>query len=121
MLKQLFVRSVQKIVFTLMVNSKLRSAMFVMVARRIACISDQKLAVVATCDRSGIKAFKVPTRGRISKKDLEKVLKRKLDKAYLLCSDAHRSYGAFPKANTIPHKKSNTSKGQRSVNKRHQV
>ena len=86
-----------------------------------AGISDEKVAVVATCDRSGNKDFKVATRGRISKKDLEKVLKGKLDKADVLCSDAHRSYGAFAKANTIPHKKFNASKGQRSVDKVYHV
>ena len=51
------------------------------------------------------KDFKVATRGRISKKDLDKVLNGKLDKADVLCSDSHRSYGAFAKANTIEHKK----------------
>jgi transposase-like protein len=86
-----------------------------------AGISDEKVAVVATCDRSGNKDFKVATRGRISKKDLEKVLKGKLDKADVLCSDGHRSYGAFAKANTIPHKKFNASKGQRSVDKVYHV
>jgi hypothetical protein len=35
-----------------------------------AGISDEKVAVVATCDRSGNKDFKVATRGRPSKEDL---------------------------------------------------
>jgi len=86
-----------------------------------AGISDEKVAVVATCDRSGNKDFKVATRGRISKKDLDKVLKGKLDKADVLCSDSHKSYGAFAKANTIPHKKFNASKGQRIVDKVYHV
>jgi transposase-like protein len=86
-----------------------------------AGISDQKAAVVATCDRSGNKDFKVATRGRIGKKDLEKVLKGKLDKADVLCSDGHRGYGAFAKVNTIPHKNFNASKGQRSVDKVYHV
>lgn len=86
-----------------------------------AGVSDEKVAVVATCDRSGNKDFKVATRGRISKKDLEKVLKGKLDKIDVLCSDSHRSYGAFARANTISHKKFNASKGQRTVDKVYHV
>lgn len=86
-----------------------------------AGISDEKVAVVATCDRSGNKDFKVATRGRISKKDLDTLLKGKLDKAEVLCSDSHRSYGAFAKANNITHKKFNASKGQRTVEKVYHV
>src|SRR5690625_7303904 len=55
-----------------------------------AGISDEKVAVIATCDRSGNKDFKVATRGRISKKYLVRVLGGKLDKGSILCSDAHR-------------------------------
>lgn len=84
-------------------------------------ISDEKVAVVATCDRSGNKDFKVATTGRISKKDLDNLLKGKLDKAEVLCSDGHRSYGAFAKANGITHKKFNASKGQRTVEKVYHV
>jgi transposase-like protein len=76
-------------------------------------ISDEKVAVVATCDRSGNKDFKVATTGRISKKDL--------DKADILCSDGHRSYGAFAKSNDIEHKKFNASKGKRVVDKIYHV
>ncbi len=86
-----------------------------------AGISDEKVAVVATCDRSGNKDFKVATKGRISKKDLDCVIRGKLDKAEVLCSDSHRSYGAFAKANTLEHKKFNTSKGQRTVDKIYHV
>jgi transposase-like protein len=86
-----------------------------------AGVSDEKVAVVATCDRSGNKDFKVATRGRISKKDLDKILKEKLDKADVLCSDSHRSYGAFTKANSITHKKINASKGQKTVDKVYHV
>jgi len=71
-----------------------------------AGISDEKVAVAATCDRFGNKDFKVATRGRISKKDLDNLLKGKLDKAEVLCSDGHRSYGAFAKTNDLTHKKS---------------
>jgi len=86
-----------------------------------AGISDEKVAVIATCDRSGNKDFRVATRGRISKKDLEKALTGKLDKAEVLCSDSHRSYGAFAKAKKLTHKKFNASKGQRTVDKVYHV
>ena len=86
-----------------------------------AGISDQKIAVIATCDRSRNKDFKVTTTGRIGKKDLEKVGKGKLDKASVLCTDSHRSYGAFAKENTFTHKKFNASKGQRAVDKVYHV
>ena len=82
-----------------------------------AGISDEKVAVIATCDRSGNKDFKVATRGRISKRDLDNILKGKLDKADVLCSDSHRSYGAFAKSSKITHKKFNASKGQKTVDK----
>ncbi|MEW7280656.1 IS1595 family transposase [Aquimarina sp. 2201CG1-2-11] len=84
-------------------------------------ISNEKVAVVATCDRSGHKDFKVATTGRISKKDLDKVLKGKFDKAQVLCSDSHRSYTAFTKSMDITHKKFNASKGQRAVDKVYHV
>ena len=86
-----------------------------------AGVSNEKVAVIATCDRSGNKDFKVATRGRISKKDLEKALNGKLDKAEVLCSDSHRSYGAFAKASAVEHKKFNASKGQRAVDKVYHV
>ena len=86
-----------------------------------AGVSNEKVAVIATCDRSGNKDFKVATRGRISKKDLEKALDGKLDKAEVLCSDSHRSYGAFAKASAVEHKKFNASKGQRAVDKVYHV
>lgn len=84
-------------------------------------ISDEKVAIVTTCDRSGNKNFKVATRGRIRKRDLEKVLNGKLEKAELLCGDGHKSYSAFAKRSKITHKKFNASKGQKIVDKVSQV
>jgi transposase-like protein len=86
-----------------------------------AGISNEKVAVIATCDRSGNKDFKVATKGRISKKDLDKALKGKLGKVEVLCSDSHRSYIAFAKSSSLTHKKFNASKGQRSVDKIYHV
>lgn len=78
-------------------------------------ISDEQIAVIATCDRSGNKDFTVATKGRISKKDLERVLKDRLTKAEVLCSDSHRSYTAFAKEIPAQHKKFNASKGLRKT------
>ena len=84
-------------------------------------ISNEQVAVIATCDRSGNKDFKVATQGRISKKDIKNVLQGKLDKAEVLCSDSHRSYTAFAKDIKAEHKKFNASKGQRKVEKIYHV
>ena len=84
-------------------------------------ISNEKVAIIATCDRSVNKYFEVITTGRISKKGLNKVHQEKLGKATVLCSDSHRSYGAFAKSNTIIHKKFNASKGQKTVDKIYHV
>jgi len=80
-------------------------------------ISQEQVAVIATCDRSGNKDFKVAAQGRISKKDIDKVLYGKLAKADTLCSDSHRSYTAFAKSQKLEHKKFNASKGQRVKDK----
>ena len=79
------------------------------------------MAVIASCDRSGNKDFKVATRGRISKSDLETTLQGKLAKVETLCSDSHRSYTAFAKSKKIVHKKFNAAKGQRAVDKTYHV
>lgn len=84
-------------------------------------ISDEQVAVVVTCDRKASKELRVATRGRISKKDLEKVLENKLEKAEVLCTDSHRSYTALAKSRKLPHKKFNASKGQRVKDKVYHV
>lgn len=86
-----------------------------------AGVSNEKVAVIASCDRSGNKDFKVATRGRISKSDLDTILEGKLAKVETLCSDSHRSYTAFAKDKEIIHKKFNASKGQRAVDKVYHV
>ena len=84
-------------------------------------ISDEQVAVIASCDRSGNKDMKVATMGRISKKDIAKVLDGKLSKVETLCSDSHRSYTAFAKSEQLEHKKFNASKGQRIKDKVYHV
>jgi transposase-like protein len=75
-------------------------------------ISEDKVAVIATCDRSKHKDFQVAKRGRIRKKDIERILGAKLNEKTILCTDSHRSYTAFTKANNIKHEKINVNKGQ---------
>jgi len=75
-------------------------------------ISDDKVAVILTCDRKSHKDFKVAKRGRIRKVDLENVLSGKLDKDAVLCTDSHRSYTAFAKAEGIQHQKIHARKKQ---------
>lgn len=75
-------------------------------------ISDDKVAVILTCDRKSHKDFKVAKRGRIRKVDLEKVLSGKLDQDAVLCTDSHRSYTAFAKAAGIEHQRIHARKKQ---------
>lgn len=75
-------------------------------------ISDDKVAVILTCDRKNHKDFKVAKRGRIRKVDIESVLSGKLDKEAVLCTDSHRSYTAFAKAEGIEHQKIHARKKQ---------
>lgn len=75
-------------------------------------ISEDKVAVILTCDRKTNKDLKVAKRGRIRKKDLEKALSGKLDSSSVLCTDSHRSYTAFAKAEGITHQKLHARKKQ---------
>lgn len=84
-------------------------------------ISDEQIAVVVTCDRTDNKELRVATRGRISKKDLEKIFAGKLENIETLCTDTHRSYTAFAKSQDIDHQKFNASKGQRVKDKVYHV
>lgn len=68
-------------------------------------ISEDKVAVILTCDRKQHKDLQVAKRGRIRKIDLQRVLLGKLDKEAILCTDSHHSYTAFTKAEGIKHEK----------------
>lgn len=68
-------------------------------------ISDDKVAVILTCDRKKHKDFQIAKRGRIRKVDIDRALSGKLDKESILCTDSHRSYTAFAKAEGIQHQK----------------
>jgi len=75
-------------------------------------ISDDKVAVILTCDRKNHKDFQVAKRGRIRKIDIEKALSGKLGKDSVLCTDSHRSYTAFAKSEGIRHQKIHARKKQ---------
>ena len=75
-------------------------------------ISNDKVAVILTCDRKNHKDFQVAKRGRIRKVDIEKALSGKLEKDSVLCTDSHRSYTAFAKSEGIKHQKIHARKKQ---------
>lgn len=75
-------------------------------------VSNDKVAVILTCDRKQNKDIQVAKRGRLRKCDIEKVLKGKLDVEAVLCTDSHRSYTAFAKSEGIKHEKLNARKKQ---------
>ena len=77
-----------------------------------AGISNEQVAVILSCDRSGNKDLQVAGLGRISKKDIDKVLGEKVDKQTVLCTDSHRSYTAFAKSRNLDHHKIKVSEGQ---------
>lgn len=66
-------------------------------------VSTEKVAVIISADRKGNKHLKVVKRGRIRTKDIETVLKDKIEPKSVLCTDTHRSYTSFAKKNKIEH------------------
>jgi transposase-like protein len=84
-------------------------------------ISNEQVAVVITQDRKSSKEMVVVKKGRVTKKSLEKVLGGRIKKGATLCTDSHRSYTAFTKANGIEHKKFIANKGQRVKDKIYHV
>ena len=75
-------------------------------------ITDDKVAVIVSCDRKKNKDLKVVKRGRVRKQDIEKVLSGKLEKGYILCTDSHRSFTAFAKAKGLQHERITVRKKQ---------
>ena len=76
-------------------------------------ISDDKVAVVAACDRSGNSCLKVAGRGRVTKASIKRILGRRVVKGNTLCSDAHSSYHAFAEEAELHHHALNASKAER--------
>jgi transposase-like protein len=75
-------------------------------------INDDQVAIIGTVDRQGNQSFQVAARGRISKKDIERVLQGKIANDSVLCTDSHRSYTSFGKSNEFKHVKIKASEGQ---------
>ncbi|HDP67897.1 MAG TPA: IS1595 family transposase [Candidatus Marinimicrobia bacterium] len=86
-----------------------------------AGINDEHVAVIVTSDRAQHKDMQIAGTGRISKKDLDRVVGSKVDQKTVLCTDSHRSYSAFAKSKKIEHHKINVSKGQYVKNKVYHV
>ena len=66
-------------------------------------ISEDKVAVIISCDRKGNKHLQVATRGRVSTNDIKKVLENKIEPKTILCTDSHRSYEGFAKEQQLEH------------------
>ena len=66
-------------------------------------ITDDKVAIVISCDRKGNKHLQVATRGRITKEDINAVLKDRLEPNTVLCTDGHSSFEAFATENKLEH------------------
>ena len=77
-----------------------------------AGINEDHVAVVISRDRDGRADMKIATRGRISKKDLDRVFEDRIEKGTILCTDSHRSYTAFARSKELNHQKIKANKGQ---------
>lgn len=66
-------------------------------------ISDDKVAILVSCDRKGNKHLQIATRGRVTTKEISSVLKDKIEPKTVLCTDGHRSYEKFAKDNNLEH------------------
>lgn len=75
-------------------------------------ISNDKVAVLVTCDRQKHKDLQVIKRGRLRKKDIDHALADRLDKAAILCTDSHRSFTGYAREKGLNHKKIHVRKGQ---------
>lgn len=83
--------------------------------------SNDKVAVLLSCDRSNKKDFQVIKRGRIRKADLQKAIGTKIEKGTVLCCDSHRSFTGFAKESNLEIKKIVVRKGQHVVDKVYHV
>ena len=88
---------------------------------KTAGISEDQVPVVVGKDREGNIIVGVAGRGRISAKDIEKVLEEHIDSKATLCTDAHASFKAFAKANNLKIIQLNISKGKRVWRKKYHI
>jgi transposase-like protein len=84
-------------------------------------VSNDKVAVLVTCDRTNNKDIQVIKRGRIRKTDLHKAIGDRIEKKTVICSDSHRSFTGFAKEKKLKLKKINARKGQHVVDKVYHV
>lgn len=66
-------------------------------------ISEEQVAVIATSDRKGAISLNVACFGRISKKDIEKAIGKRINEQTVLCTDGHQSFKGFALDNNIEH------------------
>ena len=66
-------------------------------------ISEEQVAVIATADRKGAISISASCFGRISKKDIEKAIGKRINEQTILCTDGHVSYKGFTSDNNIEH------------------
>lgn len=88
---------------------------------KTAGISTDQVPVVVGKDREGNLIVGVAGRGRVSAKDIEKVLEAHIDPNATLCTDAHPSFKAFAKANNLKFIQLNISKGKRVLRKKYHI
>jgi transposase-like protein len=84
-------------------------------------VSNDKVAVLITYDRTNNKDLQVIKRGRIRKKDLHLAIGNRLDNQAVICTDSHRSFTGFAKEKKLEIKKINARKGQHVVDKVYHV
>ena len=72
-------------------------------------------------DREGNLIVGVAGRGRVSARDIEKVLNEHIDPNAILCTYAHPSFKAFAKASKIKCIQLNISKGKRVIRKKYHI
>ena len=88
---------------------------------KTAGISVDQVPVVVGKDREGNLIAGVAGRGRVSAREIEKVLDKHIDPKAILCTDAHPSFKAFAKANKIKCIQLNISKGKRVIRKKYHI
>ena len=66
-------------------------------------ISKEQVAVIATADRKGTISINAACLGRLSKKDVEKAIGKRINKQTILCTDGHSSFKGFANDNNLEH------------------
>jgi len=94
-------------------NQKGRKRNFVKLGKQKRGISNQQVSTMIICDRYKTLDMRVVKLGRISKKDLQRVIDvNRLNNDNIICSDKHRSISSFVKSLGLEHKKVKSSDKQ---------